>query len=353
MPDTSSTTTADPIETSRMSFGDHLEELRRRLILALVGLVITTILCFQFGDRIIGLLTAPYMAAMTNLDLDARMIQLNPAESFMEYFKISLKFGLVLSAPWLLYQAWAFVATGLYPHERKLLRLFAPGSIFLFLLGAGFMVVVALSPLMNFLIGVSTWFPMPSEDNWLFEFLVQKDALVAPTTEPTTPIEQLNIPIVAENPTEPADGDIWFNKSNKKLYVEANGERYEARMQRTAADQFVQPFFSIAEYLGFVTNLALAFGLGFQIPLVVIFLIRAGIIASKQMAAARKYVIFAIAILSAILTPSPDVGTMMMLAVPMVLLFEIGLAIGRMMERDMHSADTTSQNETNAPDSIE
>ncbi len=336
MPSSSSTTSSDPIDASRMSFGDHLEELRKRVIYALVGLVITTVLCFQFGDHIIGLLSAPYMAAMTNLDLDAHMIQLNPAESFMEYFKISLKFGIVLSAPWILYQIWAFVATGLYPHERKLVRLFAPGSIFLFLLGAGFMVVFALSPLMNFLIGVSTWFPMPSEDNWLYNFLIQKEAIVAPVVEAPDP---LNVPVVIENPDAPEDGDVWFNVAKRKLYVVANGERYETAMQRSAAEQFVQPFFSIAEYLGFVTNLALAFGLGFQIPLVVIFLIRAGIISSAQMAAARKYVIFAIAILSAILTPSPDVGTMMMLAVPMALLFEIGLAIGRTMERDAADND--------------
>jgi len=339
MPTPSSTTSTDPIDASRMSFGDHLEELRKRVIYALVGLVITTILCFQFGDHIIGLLSAPYMAAMNNLDLDARMIQLNPAESFMEYFKISLKFGIVFSAPWILYQIWAFIATGLYPHERKLVRLFAPASILLFLLGASFMVIFALSPLMNFLIGVSTWFPMPSEDNWLYDFLLQKDAQVAPVVEAPEP---LNVPVVSENPTAPSEGDTWFNVSNRKLYVFANGERYEIALQRSAAEQFVQPFFSIAEYLGFVTNLALAFGLGFQIPLVVIFLIRAGIIAAAQMAAARKYVLFAIAVLSAILTPSPDVGTMMMLAVPMGLLFEIGLAIGRTMERD--AADNDDDN---------
>jgi len=344
MPEPSSTTSTDPIDASRMSFGDHLEELRKRVIYALVGLVITTILCFQFGDHIIGLLSAPYMAAMNNLDLDARMIQLNPAEGFMEYFKISLKFGIVFSAPWILYQIWAFIATGLYPHERKLVRLFAPASIVLFLLGASFMVVFALSPLMNFLIGVSTWFPMPSEDNWLYNFLIQKDAQVAPVVEAPEP---LNVPVVSENPTAPSEGDTWFNVSNRKLYVFANGERYETALQRSAAEQFVQPFFSIAEYLGFVTNLALAFGLGFQIPLVVIFLIRAGIIAAAQMAAARKYVMFAIAVLSAILTPSPDVGTMMMLAVPMALLFEIGLAIGRTMQRDATDDEASEPNTRN------
>ncbi len=82
-----------------MSFGDHLEELRRRVILALFGLVLTTVLCFYFGDTINAYLSAPYKVTMERLNFDPRMVQLSPAESFLEYFKISVKFGLVLGAP--------------------------------------------------------------------------------------------------------------------------------------------------------------------------------------------------------------------------------------------------------------
>lgn len=313
-----------------MSFGDHLDELRRRVILALFGLVLTTVLCFYFGDTINAYLSAPYKVTMERLNFDPRMVQLSPAESFLEYFKISVKFGLVLGAPWIIYQMWAFVASGLYPHERKMIRWFAPASIGLFMLGASFMVIFALSPLLNFLIGVSTWFPLPTDDNLLYEFIRDKPAFVLPTSGPAA---EMQIPIVIDDPIAPPDGSIWFNAKSERLQLQIGETRYEQPMAKAAAQQFVQPLFSIAEYLGFVTNLALAFGLGFQIPLVVIFLIRVGLISAKKMAESRKYVILGISIAAAVLTPSPDVGTMMMLAVPMALLFEIGLFVGRRFER--------------------
>lgn len=320
---------ADPIEASRMSFGDHLEELRKRVIYAIAGLAACTLLTFYFGDKIIEYLAAPYTATMRRLGFDPQMVQLSPAEPFIEYFKISLKFGLVLSAPWVLYQMWAFVAAGLYPHERRMVRLFAPASIGLFVSGAGFMVVFALSPLLSFLIGASTWFPLPNEDNALYSWLRGDEAMVVPATQPAAPV---HVPIVEDDPAVAGNGEIWFNAKREHLMIQVGDTRYEHRMTKAAARQFVQPFFSVAEYLAFVTNLALAFGLGFQIPLVVIFLIRVGLVPSKSMRSARKYVIFGIAVASALLTPSPDVGTMMMLAVPMYLLFEVGLFIGRRVE---------------------
>lgn len=322
-------TEIDPFDQSRMSFGDHLEELRRRLILGLIGLAVTTVLCFYFGDVINAYLSAPYRVTMERFNFDPRMVQLSPSESFMEYFKISLKFGLVFGAPWILYQVWAFIATGLYPHERKMVQLFAPASIGLFMLGAAFMVVFALTPLLNFLIGVSTWFPLPSDSNPLYEMLREKPPAAVPTTSPAG---GMHIAVIEGDPPTPENGDIWFNAKNQHLYLQVGDTRYESPLTRAAKQQFVQPYFSIAEYLGFVTNLALAFGVGFQIPLIVIFLIRVRLITAKQMSSARKYVIFGISIAAAILTPSPDVGTMMMLAVPMALLFEIGLFIGRRFE---------------------
>ncbi|MCA9254995.1 MAG: preprotein translocase subunit TatC, partial [Phycisphaerales bacterium] len=258
-----------------------------------------------------------------------KVVQHRPADSFMDYFKISMNFGIGLGPPWIIYQIWAFVATGLYPHERKMVQLFAPASIGLFMLGASFMVVFALSPLLNFLIGVSTWFPLPTDDNPLYRFLRDKPAIVEQATQPAG---ESRIPILIEDPPAPRDGDLWFNATNERLFLQVGETRYTQPLAKAADKQFVQPFFSVAEYLGFVTNLALAFGLGFQIPLVVIFLIRVGLIPSKQMAAARKYVILGISIAAAILTPSPDVGTMMMLAVPMWLLFEVGLLVGRRVE---------------------
>lgn len=331
MPSPNDTEESDYVGRSRMSFGDHLHELRKRVIRALVGLVVAVIICFNVGDHIIEILTTPYSVAMEDLGFDPRMVQLDPIESFIEYFKISLKFGLVLAAPWVLYQLWRFVATGLYPTERRIVRYFAPSSIFLFVVGASFMVVVVLSGLMKFLIGISMWFPLPSQDNFLYRWYRPTVSSETAATQPAEP--PLEVPILTVDPESPSDGQVWLNPNTGRLNVHHDDETYYLRLQKASRKQFVQPFFSISQYLGFVVNLALAFGLGFQIPILVIFLISLRILDFKTLAGARKYVILGVAALAAILTPTPDVGTMLLLAVPMILLFEIGLLIGRMIER--------------------
>jgi sec-independent protein translocase protein TatC len=314
----------------RMSFGDHLEELRRRILFALLGLVIAFVVCFKFGDTISEWLTAPYTVAMEELGFDPRMIQLNPIESFMEYFKIALEMALVLSAPWILYQLWLFVAAGLYPSERRIVRRFAPASIVLFLTGASFMLVVVLSGLMKFLIQIAMWFPLPSAGNPLYQWLSPPPPATSQQAEPSAPVIA---PVLSEDPPRPIEGQVWINRTTRHLSAHFDGQTYTTSLQRGDARRFVQPFFSISQYLDFVVNLALAFGLGFQIPILVVFLAALKIVSVADMSRARRYVILGVVVLSAILTPSPDVGTMLLLAVPMLVLFEAGLLVGRMVEK--------------------
>lgn len=327
-----------------MSFGDHLDELRRRVIYALIGLVITTIVCFNFGGVIIETLTTPYAVAMHELGFDPRMVQLNPIESFMEYFKITLEFGLVLAAPWVLYQLWLFIAAGLYPSERRLVRYFAPTSILLFLTGAAFMILVVLSGLLAFLISISNWFPLPSPDSALYRWLSTPPAAVVATTQPAPPLFQ--VPVLTDDPSAPENGQVWINRTARRINAHYDHETYYAPLQPASRQQFVQPFFSISEYLSFVVNLALAFGLGFQIPILVVFLISLRLVPAASIAGARRYVVLGVFILAAIITPTPDVTTMLLLAVPMLLLFEGGLLVGRMIERrgEHNDIQTESQN---------
>jgi len=330
MADPSSDTHREHFDDTRMSFGDHLEELRKRIIYAIVGLVVATLVCLKFGDHIIAILTTPYFVAMQDAGFDPRLVQLNPTESFIEYFKICLQFGLVIAAPWGLYQIWQFIAVGLYPHERKLISRFAPVSIGLFVVGASFMITIVLVGLLKFLIGVSSWFPLPTtSDNWLVDFLRSKP----PTATAPADMPPASISIVDRDPVDPSQGQAWFNRQSRELSVMVDGNRYAVSLQPASGRQFVTPLFSISEYLGFVTDLALAFGLGFQIPIVVVFLIAVNILTAAKLTAARKFIIFGVFVLSAILTPTPDITTMLMLAVPMIALFEIGLLIGRGIER--------------------
>lgn len=342
MPDAKTDDERSVIDDVRMSFGDHLEELRRRLIWSLLGVVVTTSLCFYFGSQIIKILTTPYFVAMKSLGFKPAMVQLAPTEAFIEYFKISFKFGLVVSAPWVLYHLWQFVAVGLYPRERRVVRFFAPSSIGLFILGATFMVLVVLSGLMRFLISISLWFPLPSGDHPFFQWMDSGPVATAtaPTSRPVLP--PVDIPVLDADPASPQDGQMWIDRIDHALNVQFDGQRFVTSLEPADKEQFVQPFFSISDYLGFVVNLALAFGFGFQIPIVVVFLVTVNIVDAAWFARARKYIILIVCILAAILTPTPDVATMMMLAVPMLALFEIGLLIARVVEKRRHAADAAN-----------
>jgi len=126
----------DPLD-STMSLGDHLEELRARLILAIIGLVIGAIICLCFGPKIIAFIKAPYTKLSEN-----PLVTLGPADAFVAYMKISLVAGLILTSPWVFYHIWMFVAAGLYPNEKRYVHVAVPFSVVLFVAGALFFLFV-------------------------------------------------------------------------------------------------------------------------------------------------------------------------------------------------------------------
>ena len=126
----------DPFD-STMSLGDHLEELRARLLLAIFGLVIGAIICFIFGPKIIAFIKAPYTKLSEN-----PLVTLGPADAFVAYMKISLIAGLILTSPWVFYQLWMFVAAGLYPNEKRYVYIAVPFSVVLFVVGALFFLFI-------------------------------------------------------------------------------------------------------------------------------------------------------------------------------------------------------------------
>ncbi len=119
-----------------MSLGDHLEELRARLILAIIGLVLGTVVCLFFGKYLISFIERPY----TRLRPDTPLVVLAPADAFVGYMKICLIAGLILSSPWVFYQLWMFVAAGLYSNERRYVQITVPFSTALFVAGALFFI---------------------------------------------------------------------------------------------------------------------------------------------------------------------------------------------------------------------
>ena len=140
--------TESPIDTT-MSLGDHLEELRTRLIHIIVGLVITSGFCMLFGKYIIAFIRKPYIDAMGN---EAILQSLSPADGFVSYMQIALVCGVLLASPWIFYQLWKFVATGLYPHEKRYVYASVPFSAGLFITGALFFILGIAPVTLKFLV---------------------------------------------------------------------------------------------------------------------------------------------------------------------------------------------------------
>ena len=128
----------DPLN-STMSLGDHLEELRLRLLLAMAGLAVGAVIGFCFGPKIIAFIETPYINVMGP---QVRLQTLAPADGFISYVKIALVTGLIVSSPWVFYHIWMFIAAGLYLKEKRYVYIAAPFSAALFITGALFFIFV-------------------------------------------------------------------------------------------------------------------------------------------------------------------------------------------------------------------
>jgi len=252
---------------------------------------------------------------------DQQMISLSPVETFMQYFKTCIIFGVGLSAPYVIYQIWQFVGAGLYPNERRWVRVLAPASLLLFAVGVLFMVTVVLPTVLTFLIATAKWIPK----------VPMKPRTVFATSQPAT--QPASLPILRESPAQPRDGDAWIAEQDGALHWVIGGKTLRLVAQEAGSESLVRPVFSFREYLEFVNGLSLAFGLGFQIPIVVTMLILLRVVTAAQLAGMRKFVIVGIVIAAALLTPSGDISSQLLLAIPMVLLFEAGLLTGKYIER--------------------
>lgn len=240
----------DPVVDYTMSLGDHLEELRMRLLYALAGVAVCAIIGFFLGRKIISLLEGPYIDVMGQ---EARLIALGPADGFVSYVKISLVTGLILSSPWVFYHLWMFVAAGLYPHEKRYVHVAAPFSAALFIAGALFFITIVGPLTLGFLVKINNFLSLSSH-------------------------------------------------------------------------------FSFRMYIAFMTHLVLIFGIAFQTPTAIFFLNRTGIVSLKALSRARKYIGLVIVIVAAMATP-PDVVSQIALAIPLYMLFELGILLSYLAER--------------------
>jgi len=231
-------------ELPSMSLGDHLEELRARLILAIVGLAVgISVSCF-FGQYFVKLLLKPYEAAIKSTGVATHIQAIAVAEPFMVYMQAVLVLGTLVASPWIFYQFWAFLSAGLYQRERRFVYKVVPFSVVLFIVGTLFFLFVIAPMTMKFF--------------------------------------------------------VTFNLGID--YLEYNPQ--------------------ISDYIGLMLNLALIFGLAFQIPLVIIFAERLGLVKLETLKKYRKYVLLGVFVVAAVVTPSADMITQTALAIPLYLLYE-------------------------------
>ncbi len=320
----------DP-EQVRMSFGEHLEELRWRLVKAVAAIGIGIAIAFLFQEQVTAFFVAPFRMAARWQGVPQYLLALHPTEVFMVVLKLCALVGVIISSPYAFYQIWAFIAAGLYPRERKTVTRMVPASVGLFVAGVAFLFYLVLPVALQVLMAMNNWIPAPNtKPSWLVSKLMgDRAAVVAPSTQPSLP----HFPVLAEDPADPAPGTVWINRNDMALKVATGKDQVFVSDLRRNDAGMVQSQFDLDQYVSFVVGLGFAFGLGFQVPLVVLLLARIGIVSSSQMAGARRIVILIVFVAAAIITPTPDIYNMTLLALPMILLFEVGLMLVRRSEK--------------------
>jgi len=229
------------------SFISHLIELRSRLVRAVGAVLAIFVVLFLYpgSGYIYDLLALPLMNALPE---GSKMIATGVITPFMVPVKVTALMGFMVALPYVLYQAWAFVAPGLYEHEKKLAMPLIVASTVLFFLGVAFCYFFVFGKVFAF----------------IHDF----------------------------------------------------------------APKSITPAPDIEAYFSFVITMFLAFGITFEIPIVVIVLVRMGIVTVEKLREARPYVIVGAFVVAAVVTP-PDVLSQFMLAVPMCLLYEAGVFLAR------------------------
>ncbi len=242
------------------TFISHLIELRTRLVRASAVVLVVFIVLFAVwpgAAAVYDFLAQPMMNALPQ---GSKMIATGVITPFMVPMKVTMMLALMISLPWVLYQAWAFVAPGLYTHEKRLVAPLIISSSALFMLGVAFCYYFVFGTVFKF----------------INEF-APKSISVAPDIE---------------------------------------------------------------NYLDFVLTMCLAFGLTFEVPIVVIVLVRMGLVTVEKLKSIRPYVIVGAFVIAAVVTP-PDVMSQLFLAIPLCLLYEIGLMLAPLFEKATQAPEET------------
>lgn len=299
----------DDPDSFRMTIGEHLEELRGRIVLGLGGFIVALALCLFFGDQVLLWFCKPLFQSLEARQLNSQLNYQELSEGFTVWFKVCCVVASAIASPWIIYQLWQFVASGLYPNERKYVTKYAPLSIALLISGMMFVYFFVLPWSIEFFISFANDVPMPVPH--------------VATTQQYTPFK---VPLLKGDPGSPQVGELWFNTISGRLNIQLDGH---VRSVNFRSENLLAPEIKLEEYINLVISLLLMFGLSFQLPLIVLALVRIGILEVATIKRFRKHVYFALAIVAAGITPGSDLMSMLGLTVPLCLLFELGLWLAR------------------------
>jgi len=236
-------------EESKLPFTTHLEELRRRLIYAVVAIVLGAIIAFLFAKQLFYFLAQPLVKI---LPANQPMIFTALTEAFFTYFKVALLAGFFLASPVVFYQLWKFIAPGLYEHEKKFVIPFVIFATLFFILGGAFAYYIVFPFGFKFFLGFST--------------------------------------------------------------------------------DYLKLLPKMSEYFSLSLKLIFAFGIVFEMPVITFFLAKMGVLNGEMLSSKRRYAIVLVFVVAALLTP-PDVGTQLLMAGPLILLYEVSVWVARIFGR--------------------
>ena len=319
-----------------MPLGEHLEELRRRVAMGLIGLLPAVVLALVFGRPALELVILPVQEALAASGRPATLQATSPLETFGAYIRVAILLGLMLASPWVLYQLWRFVAPGLYRNERRFVHLLIPLSTVLSFSGVVFLYLVIMPLMLTFFIGFgSTIGVRPT-----------------PLLEPAQVLPSLVV--LAGDPEAPAVGEYWYNSVLNQIRIcvaVAPDGTPRVLGSGVHADAGVRQDYKISEYVKLFFSLALAFVLGFQMPVVILLLGKLGLVTVQSLARVRRYDFMGCAVAGAFLTPADPVS-MVALAIPLYGLYELGGLLLRLMPPrswdDFEDAPSTDSREGDA-----
>ncbi|AXC48469.1 twin-arginine translocase subunit TatC [Paracoccus suum] len=279
----------DDISDSSAPLIEHLKELRTRLLWSILAFVVAMVLCFSIWNPIFNYMTHPICEALGRRGQDCGLILLKLQEGFFVALQISFVGGFALSFPVIGYQLWRFVAPGLYRSEKNAFLPFLLASPIMFFLGAAFAYFAVLPAVFDFFL------------------TFQQGPLVTPAVEGA---QDAATAVAAGTARSPVAGIVFQG--------------------------------SVGEYLSLTMRFIMAFGICFQLPVLLTLLGKAGIVSADGLSSARKYALVLMLIVAAVVTPGPDMTSQLIMFAAVYPLYEISIILIRRIER-RREADLRAQ----------